>query len=362
MRFSLQFTTILWVLSALGFVSGLSTRALAQSTAPQPLLQVEGILQADDNTLEYGSFYDIHEFTGQADQIVTILLESEAFDAYLILEDDQGNLIVENDDISSTNTNAALVITLTNSGGYRVIAIALKANTQGPYHLTIQPIPDDQPNPLLSPLLSAAEMNLLEANQGFEAGNARFERSDFRAALALWEKSLKLFRTDNVRTAFSQESRQGEATLLSGLGNAHGALGNYTRAIDFYQQSLDISREIGNRQGEASSLGGLGIVYYFLRKYEQAIHFSQQWLDISREIGDRQGEVSSLSALGTAYRGIGDYARAIDFYQQSLDISREIGDRQGEVPYLGGLRSAYLNLGDDERDIAFNQQSLDISR
>ena len=100
MSLSPKLVTTLWALAVPVLVPGLSTRAWAQTVEQSPLLQVEDTLQADDETFSNGSFYDVHEFTGQADQAVTLLLESDAFDPYLILEDDQGNRIATNNDIS----------------------------------------------------------------------------------------------------------------------------------------------------------------------------------------------------------------------------------------------------------------------
>ena len=358
MSFSLRFATMLWVLSVLGLISGLSTRALAQTNAPQPPLQVDGTLQTDDDTFDDGRFYDSHEFTGQADQTVTILLESEAFDAYLILEDNQGNRIARNNNINSTSTNAALVTTLPADGRYRVIANAYQADAQGAYRLTIRSTPADQPNPLLS----ATEVTLLEANQQYQTGLARFNRSEFRSAWVLWEKALTLFRAEAVRSTFPEDSYQGEANSLGGLGNAYRNLGNSERAIDFLQQQFVIVQGIGDRRGEASSLGNLGLAYGALGDYERAIAFYQQSLAIAREIGDRQGEASSLGNLGNAYLSLGDYEHAIAFLQQSLGIAREIQDRRSEAHSLKDLGSAYRFLGDYERAIDFHEQSLAIAQ
>ncbi|QFS48567.1 tetratricopeptide repeat protein [Nostoc sphaeroides] len=149
---------------------------------------------------------------------------------------------------------------------------------------------------------------------------------------------------------------------LTLLGNAYNSLGQYQQAIEFYQQSLEISREIGDRNGEGSSLGNLGIAYNSLGEYQRAIEFHQQSLEIFREIGDRNGEGSSFNNLGNAYKSLGEYQRAIEFHQQSLEISREIGDRNGEGNSLGNLGNAYLSLGEYQRAIEFHQQSLEILR
>ncbi|MBD2210222.1 tetratricopeptide repeat protein [Nostoc linckia FACHB-104] len=149
---------------------------------------------------------------------------------------------------------------------------------------------------------------------------------------------------------------------LGSLGIAYDSLGQYQRAIEFYQQSLDISREIGDRNGEANSLIGLGNTYNSLGQYQRAIEFLQQSLDIKREIGDRNGEGKSLGNLGNAYNSLGEYQRAIEFYQQSLDIFREIGDRKSEGNFLNNLADVYNSLGRYQKAIEFFQQSLDISR
>ena len=338
-------------------IPGLSARVMAQTTSPQPpLLQVAGTLQPGDATLDNGRFYDIHEFTGQADQTVTLLLESDAFDAYLILEDGQGNRIATNNNIHSGDTNAALIITLPAAGRYRVLANAFQADAQGSYRLTVQPTLDGQPNPLLS----VAEVTLLTADQQLEAGIARVWQSDFRAALALWEAALAGYRARAVRTAFPDDSRRGEAAALGNLGLAYFSLGDYERAIDFQQQALEIALQIGDRHGEAASLGNLGNAYYSLGDYERAIGFLQQTLDINRQIGNRQGEANSLGNLGNAYYSLGDYEHAIDFHQQHLDIARQIGGRQGESISLHNLGVAYRDLADLATAAGYFQASAQV--
>ena len=156
--------------------------------------------------------------------------------------------------------------------------------------------------------------------------------------------------------------RGGEGNALGNLGLAYDSLGNYEKAIDFYQQQLTITREIGDRRGEGAALGNLGLAYDSLGNYEKAIDFHQQSLVIKREIGDRRGEGAALGNLGLAYDSLGNYEKAIDFHQQYLTIAREIGDRRGEGNALGSLGLAYHSLGNSEKAIDFHQQYLTIAR
>ncbi|MGI2903741.1 tetratricopeptide repeat protein [Tolypothrix sp. VBCCA 56010] len=158
----------------------------------------------------------------------------------------------------------------------------------------------------------------------------------------------------------NQDENRKFAGILTYLGNAYNSLGQYQLAIDYYQQSLTIYREIGNRNGEANSLIGLGNAYYFLGQYQIAIDYHQQSLAISLEIGDRNGEADSLLGLGGVYKCLGQYQEAIDNLEQSLAIKIEIGDRNGEAASLGNLGNAYDSLGQNQIAIDYHQQSLAI--
>ncbi|MEH2109324.1 tetratricopeptide repeat protein [Nostoc sp.] len=149
---------------------------------------------------------------------------------------------------------------------------------------------------------------------------------------------------------------------LNNLGLGYLSLGQYQQAIEFFQQSLEIAREIGDRNSGGKSLANLGNAYNHQGQYQQAIDFLQQSLEIAREIGDRNTEGASLANLGLAYFSLGQYQQAIDLFEQSLDIVREIGDRNTEGKSLMSLGLAYFSLGQYQQAIDFLQQSLEIAR
>jgi len=149
---------------------------------------------------------------------------------------------------------------------------------------------------------------------------------------------------DAFKLAEQQQNLALQARVKSDLGEASKQQSQYQQAIDVYQQSLEIQRQIGDRNGEANSLGNLGAAYSSLGEYERAIEFYQQSLEIQRQIGDRKGEANSLGNLGAAYGSLGEYERAVEFYQQSLEITRQIGDRSGEASSLINLGNAYYSL------------------
>jgi tetratricopeptide (TPR) repeat protein len=129
-------------------------------------------------------------------------------------------------------------------------------------------------------------------------------------------------------TVYQQQEDQTHwnyAASLTSLGNVYYSLGEYQKAIEFYQQSLAITREIGDRGVEGKSYMGLGNVYYSLGEYQKAIEFYQQSLAIKREIGDRGGEASSWFNLGVTYYKLKRIAEAKEAYLQSRELYQALG-------------------------------------
>ncbi|BAY68043.1 tetratricopeptide repeat protein [Anabaena sp. FACHB-709] len=185
-------------------------------------------------------------------------------------------------------------------------------------------------------------------------GNAYRYLGEYQRAIELFQQSLEIFRDIG--------DRNGVSNSLIGLGNTYNSVGEYQRAIELFQQSLEISRDIGDRNGVGGSLMGLGNAYNSVGEYQRAIELFQQSLEISRDIGDRNGVGNSLIGLGNAYHSLGEYQRAIEFRQQSLEIFRDMGDRNGVSISLNNLGNTYYFLGEYQRAIEFHQQSLEISR
>ncbi|ERT05023.1 TPR repeat family protein [Lyngbya aestuarii BL J] len=203
-------------------------------------------------------------------------------------------------------------------------------------------------------LVQTQQQRQAEADRFLQQGIQQFNISQFREALQSFQQSLEIYREIG--------NRQGEAKSLGNLGNAYWYLGQYQKAIEFYQQQLTIAREIGDRYGEAASLNNLGWAYWNLSQYQQAIELHQQSLTIFREINVRKGEADSLGNLGLVYQSLGKYHQAIEFHKQALAIDRETGDIYGRVASLNNLGWAYESLGQYQKAVEYYQQSLAIAR
>ncbi|MDE5104237.1 MAG: tetratricopeptide repeat protein, partial [Trichodesmium sp. St19_bin2] len=153
-----------------------------------------------------------------------------------------------------------------------------------------------------------------------------------------------------------------DGICLNGLGNAYLSLGKYHKAIEHYQQHLQIAKEIGDLGGQGIALGNLGDAYHSLEEYNKAIEYHQQHLQIAKETGELGGEGIALGNLGSAYYSLGKYHKAIECHQQHLQITKEIGNMKQQGIALGNLGNAYHSLGAYHKAMEYHQQDLEIVR
>ncbi len=183
-------------------------------------------------------------------------------------------------------------------------------------------------------------------------GLASSSLGQYSKAIEYYEQSLAIFQDIG--------DRQGEAGSLNDLGEVYRNRGQYPKAIEYYEQSLAIFQDIGDRNGTAGSLHNLGLAYLDLGQYPKAIEYYEQSLAIFQDIGDRNGEASSLNNLGEVYRSLGQYPKAIEYYEQALAIQQDIDDLNGAANSLGNLGLAYSSLGQYLKVTEFYQPLLEI--
>ena len=177
---------------------------------------------------------------------------------------------------------------------------------------------------------------------------------DFRKAINYYELNLKI--------AKEVGDKAGEGYAYGNLGNAFLNLGDFKKAIDYYELNLKIIKEVGHKVGEGSAYGNLGNALLFLGDFKKAIDYHELSLKIAKEIGNKASEGRAYGNLGNAFLNLGDFRKAIHYYQLCLEIAKEVGDKGREGSCYGNLGSAFRSLGDFRKSIDYFQLHLKITK
>lgn len=211
----------------------------------------------------------------------------------------------------------------------------------------------------------------------------------------------------------SENRREGwkaqRAIISLEMGDFHRNLGQYSEAIDSYQNGLDLSQDMGDRNQEAIALASIRDVYDLQGRNTDVTDFAQlAYADDQKAEGERlfnlarehQGmsdsqralsddwffltqvqklavnplihwylaalriyrdedvrrvypeasqsrEIAILTEAANIYYLDGEYRKGLDLYQQLLQIMRDRGDRDGEAATLNRIATVYESQGLD---------------
>jgi predicted ATPase/DNA-binding CsgD family transcriptional regulator len=171
----------------------------------------------------------------------------------------------------------------------------------------------------------------------------------------VWLSELRVLAGSGYRTV-------AHAKVLAGSGALAYDQGDYPAARALHEESLQVSRELGDLAGEARALGYLGDVAHQLGDYVQAQHLFEDALRILRGLGDRHGSGEVLNKLGLTVRCRGDYVGARRLYGEALEIARGLADRRWEALVLNNLGRAAYYEGDLVGARSLIEDSLAIRR
>lgn len=143
-------------------------------------------------------------------------------------------------------------------------------------------------------------------------------------------------------------------------------LADYDHALQIYQNSSHIAATQGDDSGKAMCMDGMGRVWYLRGNYKKAFEYCQKSLDIrKRFLGETHIEVAgSIAHIGLIYDRIGDYARAVECCSQALDMTVTLlGTNSATTAImLGNLGVVYESQGEYDKAIDCLNKELEIEK
>ena len=218
-----------------------------------------------------------------------------------------------------------------------------------------------QPPPKLGLEFSGAhELRRVVESEKFNLEKARRAKDrvaekNALSALALAFSQLKQTQTaiqyfqEQLEIVRELKGAEEECALLANLGDAFAISGNIDRAKAHYEEQLVRADAMGYRHFVGSAYNGLGFVYVKQEKIPQAIECYSKALAIYRELDNDDKELELLVGIGLNYQKLGKLKQTASFLEQAWEASKRLENRSEEARVLVDLAETYSQLGNPER-------------
>jgi predicted ATPase/DNA-binding SARP family transcriptional activator/pimeloyl-ACP methyl ester carboxylesterase len=135
--------------------------------------------------------------------------------------------------------------------------------------------------------------------------------------------------TDALTMARRADDELVIADILYHLGTTSYSAGEYNQSAKYHQEAVDICARLGNIDLVAvQAYHGRGEAYFSTGHATAAIEYYEKSLEMARQIQNKNYEAENLQMLGYAHLGsvgIGDYKRSLNSFTESLTISQTLG-------------------------------------
>lgn len=168
-------------------------------------------------------------------------------------------------------------------------------------------------------------------------GTIHNSKGELGKAIEYYNKSLRIYKEIS--------DKSGIAITLNNLAYVSKTHGDKTTAIDYYFQSLNILTELDDKKGMATATNNLGYIFRSMGEIPKALDFFSRSLKYREAIDDKFGIANSFNAIGYIYDDQGDLLNARKYFFKGLFIRREIGDKIGIATSLHNLGLINKKMG-----------------
>ena len=183
--------------------------------------------------------------------------------------------------------------------------------------------------------------------------------------LQLFPSSNKTDKIEVKSTSFSQQYiesfKQGDAFRFQG---------DYEKAIEFFNKSLQFASRAAEQKNRINSLIKLGLVYWNVGDLKKSDEFYNEALSLAKNSNLKEIEnevlifieIYELYKEGKNYRSDCKFQESIKSFNKAIDLARQIKSKEHEVKCLRQLSITYWESNDLHNFYFLNKQALEIAR
>jgi len=150
----------------------------------------------------------------------------------------------------------------------------------------------------------------------------------------------------NLSEKLNDASKQ--AAFLKYIGTYYERKGDFPKALEYYNGSIEKGREAGDSTAVADVYHNMSMSYRENGKYDQALEYALLTLRIDEQTENLMGLGYTYNNIGLLYEDLQDSVKAEAYFFKSLEVRKKTG-------HIWGLGLTHLNLG----NIKIGKRELD---
>jgi two-component system, NtrC family, sensor kinase len=198
-----------------------------------------------------------------------------------------------------------------------------------------------------------ADFAVGEAGAFCNAGVAYYNKGDYATSIEKLNLAVELCKKHKL-SAFLPK-------VLNNLGLTAMAQGNYSRALQFYYETLSAADAVKDKATAASTYNNIAIVYYYQNKLDEAELNYKKFLEVSTQLHDTDGIVIANNNIGEVYLDKNEFVKAKDYFTSALTTASLAGRKRSLISANKNLGLLYFKTGSFELAARYFKQAAELA-
>jgi Tetratricopeptide repeat len=127
----------------------------------------------------------------------------------------------------------------------------------------------------------------------------------------------------------------------------------YPEAIKYFNQSIELNKEIKNESGISKIQSNLGMIYADMKQYEASLDHFKQSLNYREKSGTKPEIISCRINMAVVLNNLKRYSEAAQNLEVALEHATEMNDAQQMKACYGMLAETYEKAGDHAKTLHY---------
>ena len=194
----------------------------------------------------------------------------------------------------------------------------------------------------------------LLAESYFSLAEVGLENGSFSTAIENYNRSIDIFKELN--------EFQGTFWSLIGLGIVYRESGSTRLSKDSYLEAIELAESFGRDDYVAISYNNLGNLYKQIGEYDTALEYLQESLKSFEIFGDEKFISDCLESIGEVYADIGNNNRAMEYFKESTQIAESLNDSYRLMSRYANMAKSFAGIGDNKNALMYFSKTVELAQ
>jgi serine phosphatase RsbU (regulator of sigma subunit) len=184
-------------------------------------------------------------------------------------------------------------------------------------------------------------------------GRIKGEQNQYSEAIQFYSNAIELEKMLN--------DLQGLADCWSFIGRIYTHTGSYDKALECYIKALKIAESVSYKKKICETYISMGVIFFEQKKYNETIAYMNKAFVVEGNATNKQNLSYIYNNLAISYQYLDNHATSLSYHFKALKLNEEMRNDAGIAVSYNNISGVYASIGKSKEALRYVLKSIALS-